>query len=184
MYTCRECEREINPATEVCPHCGTDLSAEAQPSELPEKKPRLAKVVLRYAILLAAIWGFLWYVLPERRGGEAAAAAESKAIEALGAARGALAAYAGAREGTYPASLDALPGESFAEVRAAAQAAQREGYRLEYSLSGEEKGAPARNFVLIARPGHYSYRNFYMDESGIIRATRESRPASAQDPPI
>ena len=29
MYTCRECERELNQATEVCPYCGTDLSSEA-----------------------------------------------------------------------------------------------------------------------------------------------------------
>ena len=26
MYTCRECERPINQATEICPYCGADLT--------------------------------------------------------------------------------------------------------------------------------------------------------------
>jgi len=32
------------------------------------------------------------------------------------------------------------------------------------------------------RAGNYGYRNFYADETGVIRATRENRPATPQDP--
>ena len=28
MYICRECENEINQGTEICPHCGADLTAQ------------------------------------------------------------------------------------------------------------------------------------------------------------
>ena len=184
MYTCRECEREINQATEVCPHCGTDLSTPAAEAVAPEKKPTLAKSIIRYAIVLAAMWGFLWYVLPERHGGDAAREAESRAMAALHSARSALMAYAGAQQGVFPESLEGLPGETFATVREAAQAAQREGYRLEYSATPEGSEGRLRHFVLLARPGNYGYRNFFVDETGVIRATREDRPATVQDPPM
>ena len=184
MYTCRECEREINQAAEVCPYCGTDLSQQAEESETTKKKPSLLKTLIRYAVLLGAIWGFLWYVMPERRGQEAASVAEARAVEALRIVREVLAGYSGAQGGVFPSSLEALPGESFSTVREAAQSAQREGYRLEYTASGESSEGHARHYVLLARPGNYSYRNFYMDETGVIRATRENRAATAQDPPI
>jgi len=34
-----------------------------------------------------------------------------------------------------------------------------------------------------ALSGNYGYRGFYTDETGVLRATRENRPATAQDPP-
>jgi hypothetical protein len=40
------------------------------------------------------------------------------------------------------------------------------------------------NYPLLARPGNYRYRNFYSDATGVVRATREDRPATPQDPPI
>ena len=45
-------------------------------------------------------------------------------------------------------------------------------------------GGRVHNFVLLARPGNYGYRNFYLDETGVLRATQENRPATAQDPPL
>jgi hypothetical protein len=184
MYTCRECEREINQAAEVCPYCGTDLSSQAGETETPKKKPSLLKTLIRYAVLLGAIWGFLWYVMPERRGQEAASVAERRAVDALRIVHDVLSNYAGAQGGTYPSSLEALPGDSFSRVREAAQEAQREGYRLAYSVASESSEGHARHYVLVARPGNYGYRNFYVDETGVIRATRENRAATGQDPPI
>jgi hypothetical protein len=184
MYTCRECEGEINQATEVCPHCGAQLHLETPEPAGQKKKPGLAKTMLRYAIPIVAVWIFLWYILPARRGAVAVADAEARAVEALRATRAALADYAGARDGVYPATLDALPGESLAQVRQAAQAAQREGYRLEYSVVAESADGKSRHFVLLARPGNYGYRNFFTDESGVVRATPENRAATAQDTPI
>jgi hypothetical protein len=184
MFTCRECERELNQATEVCPYCGAELTGEESPSEAAPKKKKWPAMIIRYGILLAAIWGFLWYVLPERRGSEAAEIAEERAIRAMRVAGASLAAYADAQGGNFPPSLEALPGESGERVRQAAQAALAEGYDLEYTLRPPDSSGTHRQFILLARPRNWSYRNFYLDETGILRATRENRSASAQDAPV
>ena len=184
MYTCHECERELNQATEVCPYCGTDLSGDAQAADAGPKKTKWIATVIRYAILLGSIWGFMWYVLPERRGGEAAAQAEERAIRALRDAGASLAAYADAQGGSFPPSLEALPGESRERMRQAAQSALAEGYQLEYVLKLPDASGTHRQYTLLARPRNWGYRNFYLDESGVLRGTRENRAASVQDPPI
>lgn len=182
MYTCRECEREINQASEVCPYCGAD-QAPATETAKPAAKPKLWKTLLRYGILLGLIWGFLWYVLPEQRSREAMQQAETQGVAAMRAAGDALAAYAGAQEGAYPASLEALPADSAERVRAAAQAAQREGYRLDYQPEAPGADGRIRQFVLLGRPRNYGYPNFFLDPSGVLRVTRENRAATAQDRP-
>lgn len=179
MYTCRECERPINQATELCPYCGADLTESALPlSEEGAEKRSLGAIFLRWFVLLAALWGFLWFVLPEKVG-DRAAEAEARAMETLHEIRTALAAYAEARGG-YPPSLEAL-GE---RARKPAQQAQREGYRLHYTPGPPNPDGLVRSYTLLARPGNYGYRNFYTDETGVVRATRENRGATAQDPPI
>ena len=187
MYTCRECERPINQATEICPYCGADLTtppeASGEPETEPAKKPNLAKALLRWAVLIALIWAFLWFVLPEKRG-DPVLRAEQAALEALRDARAALADYAEARGGSYPASLEAVADR----VRPAAQKAQAENYQLEYfpgppDPSGDAAGQ-IRTYSLLARPGRFGYRSFFVDETGVIRATSENRPATAKDPPI
>jgi len=184
MYTCRECEHEINPATEICPYCGADLTLPAFPeAEEPAKKRSLTSGLLRWGVLLvtltAALWGFFRYVLPEQ-GGVRAARAEAQAVEALGEVRAALAAYAGAQGGAYPASLEALGDR----IRGPAQKALSEGYQVQYAPGPAGSDGAVHNYILLARPGNYGYRNFYTDETGALRATRENRPATAQDPLI
>ncbi len=184
MFTCRECEREINQATEICPYCGADLTEAGLPqSAEPAGKPSLASALLRWGVLLvalsAALWGFLWYILPERSGNPAARA-EASAMEALAEVRAVLSAYAAAQGGGYPASLEVLGDRA----RAPAQKALSEGYQLQYTPGPAGSDAVVHNYVLLARPRNYGYRNFYLDETGILRATQENRPASAQDPPI
>ena len=39
-------------------------------------------------------------------------------------------------------------------------------------------------FTLLPRPNYYGYRNFYIDQPGVTRATRDNRPATAHDPPV
>ena len=184
MYTCRECEREVNQATEICPYCGADLTeAGLPPSSEPAKKGTLASVLLRWGVLLAglsvALWGFLWYVLPQS-GGNPAGRAEARAVEALAELRTVLTAYASAQGGGYPASLEVLGDR----VRVPAQKALSEGYQVQYTPGPVGSDARVHSYVLLARPGNYSYRSFYTDETGVLRATRENRPATAQDPPI
>jgi len=184
MYTCRECERELNQATEVCPYCGTDLSVEPQVGEKRSQKPKFMRTVVRYTVLLAAIWAFLWYVLPERRGADAVKRAEERAITALREAGAALAAYSGAQNGAFPAALEVLSGENAERVRQAAREALAEGYQLEYEAKPAEASGRIPGYTLSARPRNWGYRNFYTDETGIVRATRENRSATAQDTPI
>jgi hypothetical protein len=184
VYTCRECEHLINQATEICPYCGADLTEPpAGEAEQPGSKHGLASTLLRWTVLLgtlaAALWGFLWFVLPER-GVNPAGRAEAQAIETLGEVRAALATYAGAQAGSYPPSLEVLEDR----VRAPAQRALSGGYQLQYTPGPVANDGGVHSYVLLARPGNYSYRSFFMDETGVVRATRENRPATAQDPPI
>src|SRR5689334_1666727 len=102
MYTCRECENEINQATELCPHCGADLTKPVAGAESPKPKPSLGKILLRWGVLLgvllAAIWSFLWFIVPERQG-DPTAQAEARAAESLRGIRAALIDFAAAQGG-------------------------------------------------------------------------------------
>lgn len=186
MYTCRECERPINQASEVCPYCGADLTMEREVEEQIATPAAKRKVLIRrlvlWGVIIASVWAFLWFVLPERAG-DAAVEAEAHAVGALQQVGQALAEFEDA-SGRFPASLDALTGNSLAQAREAAQRAQALGYRLEYSPGPAEGDGTVRTYALLARPGNFGYRNFYMNEAGVIRATRENRAATAQDQPI
>ncbi|MGO9640956.1 MAG: hypothetical protein ACLP1Y_06615 [Candidatus Acidiferrales bacterium] len=183
MYTCRECETEINAATELCPHCGADLTL--VPQEASEGKPpasaakRLARWAVLLAILLAAMWSFLWLVVSPRTGNPGRRA-EEQTVTAIVQVRAALLSYAQAQGGAYPPTLEPL-GDS---VRAAAQLAQSQGYQLQYVPGALAPDGTIHGFSLQARAGNYGYRNFYSDESGVVRATREDRAATAADPPL
>jgi len=183
MYTCRECEREINQATEICPYCGADLTVPGLEAQEPVKKRSLASILLIWSVLAvsigAGLWGFVRYILPGPKG-DAALRAEMQAVEALTEMRAALAAYAGAQGGTYPVSLEALGDRA----RAPAQKALSEGYQVQYIPGPVGPGGAVHNYVLLARPGNYGYRSFYTDETGVLRATWENRAATAQDLPI
>ncbi|MFZ0635480.1 MAG: hypothetical protein WA755_09270 [Candidatus Acidiferrales bacterium] len=177
MYTCRECEQPLNQATEVCPYCGADLTAPpVEEIVAPKKKRALARSFVIWGILIACVWAIVLFVLPPRPE-TAQPEAEKSAVAAIVAVHSALSSYASATGG-YPASLEAL-GEA---TRSAAQSAQSAGYDIQYAPALVREDAPIRSFTLVARPGNYGYRNFFTDESGIIRATRENRAATAQDP--
>jgi hypothetical protein len=183
MYVCPQCETEINTSTELCPHCGADLTAEGQPAA-PSAPKSLRRILTRWAILLgivaAALWSFLWFVMPAQHG-DSTAQAESRAISALANLHTALASYAAAQTGgSFPNSLELL-GES---SRAAAQLAQSEGYQISYTPAPPRPDGSIRSYTLQARAGNFGFRSFYSDETGQIRATRENRPAAPQDPPL
>ncbi len=182
MYTCRECETEINQATELCPHCGADLTAPIPGAEAPGAKPGIGKILLRWGmllgVLLAAIWSFLWFVVPEWQGNPATQA-ETRAAESLREIRAGLVDFASVQGGAYPRQLDAI-GE---RIRLAAQLAQSVNYQVQYTPGPVDAGGAIRSFALQARAGNYGFRNFYLDDSGILRATRESRAATPEDPP-
>jgi hypothetical protein len=182
MYTCRECENEINQATEICPHCGADLTAPVPGADPLVAKLGLRKVLIRWGVLLTvllgAIWGFLWFVVPARQGNPTVQA-EGRAVDALREIRVALQNYAAVQNGGFPKQLDAL-GEP---VRTAAQFAQSVNYQIQYTPGQADADGVIRTYVLQARAGNYGFRNFYTDDSGALHATRENRAATAQDSP-
>jgi hypothetical protein len=182
MYTCRECENEINQATEICPHCGTDLTAPIPGAEIAPAKPGFGKILLRWAVLLgvllAAIWSFLWFIVPERQG-DPTAQAEARAAESLREVRAALVDFASAQGGAYPRQFE----QAGERVRTAAQLAQSVNYQLQYTPGPADATGTIRTFGLQARAGNFGFRNFYLDDTGILRATRENRSATTQDPP-
>src|SRR5579862_5832699 len=122
MYICRECEAEVNQATEICPHCGADLTSIPGEEVSGKKKPTVTKILLRWAVLLGvllgAIWSFLWFVVSPRTG-QVALQAETHAVQAIGQVYTSLGAYAAA-QGAFPSTLEPLG----APVRQAAQMAQ------------------------------------------------------------
>ena len=183
MVTCRECEYEVNQATEVCPHCGADLTSVADEGSTAAKKPTVGKILLRWGmllgVLLAAMWSFLWFVVTPRTG-NITAEAEGHAVAAIDSVNAELRSYAEARGGMYPSNLEQLG----PDVRQAAQLAQSEGYQLEYAPAPAEADGAIHNYSLQARAGNYGYRSFYVDISGIVRGTKENREASSADPPI
>ena len=180
MYTCRECENEINQGTEICPQCGADLTVPVPGADAPAPKPKLRKILIRWGVLLGvllgAIWSFLWFVVPERQGNPTAQA-EARAVESLREVRATLRDYAASQNGAYPRDLDAL-GEP---VRNAAQLAQSVNYQIQYTPGQVEADGLIRTYVLQARAGNYGFRNFYTDDGGSIRVTRENRAATSQD---
>jgi len=181
MYTCRECENEINQATELCPHCGADLTEVIEGVAPLKPKPTTGKILLRWGVLLgvllAAIWSFLWFIVPERQGNPTALA-EARAAQSLRDARAALADFASAQGGAYPRQIETV-GE---RVRLAAQLAQSVNYQIQYTPGPVETDGTIRTFALQARAGNYGFRNFYLDDTGILRATKDGRAANSGDP--
>jgi hypothetical protein len=183
MYTCRECEHEINQATEICPHCGADLTLPVPGEETSRKKLTTRQILVRWAFLLAvligSIWSFVLFVASPRAGG-GAQQAEARAVQALDEVRALLVSYAAAQGGAYPKTLEPLG----ALARQAAQMAQAEGYEVQYTPGPSDANAVIRSYSLEARPGNYGYRSFYTDVTGLVRATTENRAATSSDPPI
>lgn len=178
MYVCRECEQPINQASEICPYCGADLTASPEDELAGQKKPSLGKVLVYWGAVLAFLAAMLWFALPLRHANPAPQA-EGRALGALGQINASLRSYETA-EGNFPPSLEPL-GDS---ARGPAQSAQSAGYEILYTPGEPGADGRAHHYVLLARAGNYSYGNFYTDDTGTIRMTRENRPATAQDPPI
>jgi hypothetical protein len=183
MVTCRECEYEINQATEICPHCGTDLTLLPPGDPPPKKKLSTVQILIRWSlvlvILFAGIWSFVWYVASPRSGG-GAQQAEGRAVQALDEIRALLSNYAAAQGGAYPKTLEPLG----TLARQSAQMAQSEGYDVQYTPGPADADAVIHSYTLEARPGTFGYRSFYTDSAGLVRATTENRAATSSDPPI
>jgi type II secretory pathway pseudopilin PulG/RNA polymerase subunit RPABC4/transcription elongation factor Spt4 len=182
MYSCPECEQSINQASDVCPYCGADQKPLAEAEWLvtgkPAKNKTTKRIILMCAILLAILGAVGWFAVPWKISGSKAEA-ESRARDAIIATQQAIHAYQ-ASERTFPPSLES-PGDA---VRKAAQAAQSVRYTLQYTPGHPDADGRIDAYTLVALPGNFGYLSFYTDESGALRATREDRAATVQDPQI
>ncbi len=183
MYLCPQCGEDINQGTEICPHCNLDLTLPVE-GTVPATPRSLRRVLTIWGIIVlsvaGALWGFLWFVLPAQKG-DPAQRAESGAIASLGDLHTALSTFAAAQpDHAYPASLESLGDRA----RADAQLAQSVGYQLTYTPGDPGADGVIRGYSLLARAGNYGYRNFYLNDGGTMRATKENRAANSHDPPM
>jgi RNA polymerase subunit RPABC4/transcription elongation factor Spt4 len=181
MYTCRDCEQPINQATEVCPYCGADLTEvpfDLESLVAPPRKKSLVKIAVLWAIVLLSLVAIAWFALPWRLAGSKPES-EAHAVAAITQLQQALAQYQ-ATEGDFPSALEALG----PHARNAIQEAQSGRYALQYTAGNPEANGRVKTYSLTARAGNYGYLNFFTDETGILRGTREDRAATGADSPI
>lgn len=179
MYVCRKCQQPINSASEVCPYCGAEQNPPVTDSTpKPTKKRSASRVAILFVIAIAGVWGIIWFATPMRMG-DSQPDAEKAAAESLRAVQKELAAYANGA-GTFPQTLETLGGPA----RDSAREAMTGGYSLRYAPGQTDASGNVRAYSLVAMPRYYGYRSFFTDQTGVIRATRENRAATAQDAPI
>ena len=180
MFTCPDCEQAINQASVACPYCGADVTNAPDGSEFANvgaqnKKITPARMAILLGVFLAILAATAWLALPWKISGTQPDA-ESRALETLGAMQQELAAYQGSEDG-FPSSLEGLGDR----VRFEAEKAQSAHYTVQYSPGKPDAAGHLKSYMLTARAGNFGYMNFYTDESGVIRGTRENRAASVQD---
>lgn len=179
MYLCLNCQRPINSASAVCPYCGADQTEPG--SELATQKAstgRSPKLIIAFVLVVAGIWGIIWFALPLRFENPRAAA-ERSALDAVRSIQRQLAVYENGAS-AFPASLEALGDPA----RQAAQSAMSGGYSIRYSPDHFDASGNPHAYTLIAVPRNYGYQSYFVDQSGVVRYTRENRPATLQDPPV
>ena len=168
----------------VCPLCGADQTRPVKfvdPAFQPLVRPtRVVQewklVIVVIVVFLGSLGGILWHYFGEVSLSPALQAAEVTA-KSLRELRVALSSYALITKDTYPTTLNALGGRASLPLQTALIA----GYKLEYIPKSSPSEAVSRGFVILARPDTAGFLNLRIDESGVVRATEENRPATAWD---
>lgn len=84
----------------------------------------------------------------------------------------------------YPKSLSELNGKIDTNLACTSGPCLRSGYAFSYTLLPATNMGP--HYKIEARPnkfGNTGSQSLYSDESGVVRATKDDRIATAQDPP-
>jgi hypothetical protein len=182
--TCWSCLVIINQGANLCPFCGADQTPlpEIIISE-HEKSRSLTAVFLRWIIVTVGVGcsltGLLWYARREHSK-NLREQEETTASRALHDIRTALSQYALTSGDQYPSALGTL-GDRAAQPL---QEARTESYEMKYIPKLSSNDGAITGFELWANPGMPNLRSFYIDESGVLRATQENRQANDTDPPI
>jgi hypothetical protein len=179
MYLCPNCQRPINSASVICPYCGADQTepgSDLAPQQTERR--RSPKLIIAFVVVVAGIWAIIWLATPLRFENPRPAA-EHSALEAVRSIQHQLATYENGAN-AFPTSLEALGDPA----RDAAQSAMSGGYSLRFSPDHLDANGNPQGYTLVAVPRNYGYESYYVDQSGVIRSTRDSRPATLQDPPV
>jgi hypothetical protein len=184
MNSCWSCLVLLERNAVVCPICGADQTLPEVKVVLEPEDPRFSPaLVRRWAVagvaILFFVAGLSWYALraPDSDSPEQAEALATKTLFQL---RSDLLDYALRSGGKYPATMETLAGRTASLVEDARNA----GYEVIYTPQPSPNDGLIRAFSLTARAQTEHLRNFYVDESGQMRATGENRSATIQDPPI
>ena len=178
MFTCPSCEQTINLASEICPYCHAEIVPAKPAARRQEQRRGLLITIAAALVVVGGILAVFYFVLPKPSVAPPAIA-ESAAVASLRQAAVAVQAY-GRRGGGYPDTIVQVQDQ----VNAAFASARHNGYYLVYRAGSPGSDGNIHSFILLARPDYYGYRNFYVDQTGVIRSTRQNRPATAQDPPV
>lgn len=149
----------------------------------PFKGPSRSGAVFAIVVVVAAIGGLGFVsvrnLLQDRRDQN-----ERTAIQTIRAVNTALYLHRQKHPDVYPKSLSGLVDvESL--LKCGEPECLKSGYRFKYELLPPTNMGP--RYVLQVRPNKYrntGEQSFYSDESGVIRATKDDRPASAGDGPV
>jgi hypothetical protein len=136
-------------------------------------------VIAIIVVFIGSLGGILWHYFGEVRISPASQAARVTA-KSLRELREALSTYALSMKDTYPAALNAVGDRASLPLQDALIA----GYRLEYIPKSSSSEAASRGFVILARPEKNGFLSLRIDQSGVVRATEENRPATVWDPHI
>lgn len=176
----------LEQGAKVCPLCGADQTRPVRFVD-PNLQPLVAQthLVQKWKIVVAVIivfvcslGGFLWHYFGDVPISPASQAARVTA-KSLRELREALSSYALSTKDTYPTTLNVLGDRATMPQ----QAALIVGYKLEYIPKSSLSEVVSRGFVILARPEKSGFLSLRIDESGVVRATEENRPATVWDPP-
>lgn len=121
---------------------------------------------------------------------------EASALGSLRTIQGAEETYASTYRMGFSESLTALapPLDNAPPTASAASllygvvaSGKKSGYWFDYTAGGRDSSGRITSFAVVARPMEYcvsGIRSFFMDESGVIRSTRENRHATSNDAPL
>jgi uncharacterized protein YciI len=117
-----------------------------------------------------------------------AEADEQEALRSVRTLNTALAMYNAAEPAKgYAASLKDLGPEGKAYIEKTLASGTKSGYTFDYKPEPATAGSVIMHYTLVARPVKQlapGEKSFFTDESGLIRFTKEDRPATVSDPPI
>jgi hypothetical protein len=182
MSSCWSCLVIIEKGAKVCPFCNADqtrpvVHVAVEPPDLARGvgTPALRRAVIAVVLASSILAAVCIYVFGG--GPSSASLAEDAAIKSLVDVRADLSTYALSSGDVYPQTLEFLGDD----VRESIETAKAAGYEISYAptMSADRM---VRAYKLLARAHKSNLYNFYIDQSGVIRATTQDRPANQDDP--